>query len=363
MPVKAVRCCQAYSGDPEHHDKPSHPSARHDCLDGDAVRDLRVACADRAARRSASQGRNPSGRAEGRAKGRSAGCRAKSARAGRSTTTTSGCGASAPRSAAAAPTGCSSATASDTAPAASGRRTPASDAAPTPGGRSKGAGTSATAPSAGRRTEGTGSTPATPCGGTFASDTAAAPSAGRGASGAEATGHTDDSTTTAAFIPEGDAITRAAAATGRREAVAGTRHHANSDSTTNGRPATRRKYDGAVAAYRPTSDTAECGRAHSGTAPASRTSRLAAACRAQRWHPRRSGRNTAGRRTYGADRGAGRAECRAAGRPGAKCSADCCASLPPGTSNHRTAAGGSATGSRRDQSYCPRYTSRRTAAP
>ena len=364
MPVKAVRCCQAYSGDPEHHDKPSHPAARHDRLDGDAARDFRIACADRAARRGASQGRNPSGSPEGRAKGRSARCRAEGARTGR-TASTSGCGASAPSSAAAAPAGCSSATASDTTPAASGGRTPAPDASSaTPGGRSKGTGTAAAAPSAGRRAEGTGSTPATPCGGTFASDTAAAPSTGSGASGAEATGHTDDSSTTAAaFIPEGDAITRAAAATGRRQAVAGTRHHAGSDSTTNGRPATRRKYDGAFAAYRPTNDTAECGRAHSGTGSASRTSRLAAACRAKRWRPRRSGRNTAGRCTYGTDRGAGRTECCAAARPGPECPADGCSSLPPGTSNHRTAAGGPATGSRRDQSHCPRHASRRTAAP
>ena len=57
------------------------------------------------------------------------------------------------------------------------------------------------------------SAPAAPGGCTFAPDAAAASSTGSRACGAEATGRTDDTTpTAAAFISEGDAITRAAAA-------------------------------------------------------------------------------------------------------------------------------------------------------
>ena len=228
---RPFRCCQAYPGDQGHHDKPSHPAARHDCLDGDATRDLRIACADRTARRGASQGRRRPGRQEGSAAEgcAAAGCRTEgtgsSATPRRCTSTSS--------SPSAATACCGSATASSATPAASGGcASSASDA-----------------------------TSAAPGGCTFASDAAAASSTGSRACGAEATGRTDDATPAAAFISEGDAITRAAAPAGWRQAAAGTCHHASSDSTADRRPSTWRKHDdGATATARRTDDASECGR-------------------------------------------------------------------------------------------------------
>ena len=201
------------------------------------------------------------------------------------------------------------------------------------------------------------SAPAAPGGCTFASDAAAASSAGSRACGAEAAGRTDDTTAAAAaFISEGDAITRAAAApAGWRQAAAGTCHHAGSDSAADRRPSTWRKHDGATAASRRTDDASECGRPDNRTDHAAGATRRAAACRAKRWRrPRRSGRNAAGgrshgswrRRPHGADRRAGRAECRATSRPGTERAADRRAGLPPGASGHRTAASGPAAGRR-----------------
>ncbi len=106
----------------------------------------------------------------------------------------------------------------------------------------------------------------------------AASSAGSRACGAEATGRTD-AATAAAFIPEGDAIPRAAAPppAGAR-AAACTCHHADSNSAADGRPSTRWKHDGATAACRRTDDASECGR--SDDHDAAGTTRRAAACRA-----------------------------------------------------------------------------------
>src|SRR3954462_1699812 len=117
---RPFRCCQAYPGDQGHHDKPSHPAARHDCLDGDATRDLRIACADRSTCRRASQGRGSPGRQEGSPEGRSAGCRTE----GAGTSASPGCGTSASGTAAR----CGSAT-TPNAPPASGGCPPAPDAA------------------------------------------------------------------------------------------------------------------------------------------------------------------------------------------------------------------------------------------
>ena len=160
----------------------------------------------------------------------------------------------------------------------------------------------ATSAAPGCRAEGANSAPAAPGGCTFASDAAAASSTGSRACGAEATGRTDDATPAAAFISEGDAITRAAAASAGwwRQAAAGTCHHAGSNSAADRRPATWRKHDGATAASRRTGDASECGRPDNHANHAAGATRRAAACRAKRWRrPHRSGRNAAGRRSHG----------------------------------------------------------------
>ena len=355
---RPFRCCQAYPGDQGHHDKPSHPAARHDCLDGDATRDLRIACADRTARRGASQGRR---RAPGRQEGSAAeGCAAAGCRTeGTGSSATPGRCTSTSSSPSAATACCGSATASNATPAASGGcASSASDA---------------TSAAPGCRAEGADSAPATPGGCTFAPDAAAASSTGSRPCGAEATGRTDDATPTAAFISEGDAITRAAAATAGwwRQAAAGTCHHAGSNSAADRRPATWRKHDGAAASRR-TGDASECGRPDNHTNHAAGATRRAAACRAKRWRrPHRSGRNAAGRRAHGswrrgphgADRRAGRAEFSATSRPGAKRPADCHAGLPSGPASHRTVASGPAAGRRRHQSHSRGCATSRTAAP
>jgi trimeric autotransporter adhesin len=375
---RPFRCCQAYSGDQGHHDKPSHPAARYDCLDGDAARDLlRIACADRTACRGASQGRGwPPGRQEGGAEGcPAAGCRAEGAGCSTSSTT-SGRGTSASSGTSAAAACCGSAAASSAAPATSGGST---TAAP-----------DTAAASTGCCTEGAAS--AAPGGCTFAPDAATTSSAGSRACGAEATGRTDYSASAAAFISEGDAITCAAAASpGWRQAAAGACHHASSTSTADGRPAAWRKHDdGATAASRRTDAASECGcsddRADNRTTGTTRRAASGYAgrscgtgsdpCaddepRAECWHPRRSGRNTASGRSHGSgrhracstDRRAGRAERHATGRPGTERPTDRRAGLPPGASGHRAAASRPATESRRAQSHCPGCATVRTATP
>ena len=352
---RPFRCCQAYSGNQGHHDKPSHPAARHDCLDGDATRDLRIACADRTARRGASQGRRTPGRQEG---GAAEGCAAAGCRTeGTGSSAAPGRGTSTSGSPSAATACCGSAAASSATPAASGGcASSASDA---------------TSAAPGCRAEGADSASATPGGCTFASDAAAASSTGSRACGAEATGRTDDATpAAAAFISEGDAITRAAAPAGWRQAAAGTCHHASSDSTADRRPSTWRKHDdGATATARRTDDASECGRPDN---RADGTTRRAAfgyagrSCCADNKPRTKRGRRSdrsGSRGTRRTDRRAGRAQRHAAGRPGAKRTADCRAGFPAGASGHRTAASGSAAGRRRAQSYCPGCATVRTATP
>jgi hypothetical protein len=381
---RPFRCCQAYSGDQGHHDKPSHPAARHDCLDGDAARDLRIPCADRAARRRASQGRRPPGGQEGRAAEGcpAAGCRT-FASGGPSATTPGSCAATASGSAAATAC-CGSAAAPDAASAPSGGcASSASDAtSATPGCRAKGADSDSAAPG----------------GSTFAPDTATSPSAGSSACGAEAACRTD-AATAAAFISEGDAITITCtpAAAGWRQAAAGACHYTRSDSAADGRPSTGRKHDGATAASRRTSDASECWRpdylpnnrasecrrSDCRANHAAGTTRCAAdgyagrGCCAdrdpcadnepraeRRRRPHGSRRRDASCRhgAYGTNRRAGRAKRHATGRPGTERPADRRAGFPPGASGHRAAAGGSATGSRA-QSHCPRCATDRTATP
>jgi len=346
---RPFRCCQAYPGDQGHHDKPSHPAARHDCLDGDTTRDLRIACADRSTCRRASQGRGPPGRQEGSTEGRSAGCRTE----GAGTSATAGCGTSASGTAAATPACCGSATTSSATPAASGGCTSSPDAAsPAPsGGCASAADTTSASP--GCRAEGSDSASATPGGCTFAPDTAAASSAGSRARRAEATGRT---------------YSASAATTVWHQAAAGACHHAGSECAADRRSSAWRKHDGATAASRRTGNASECGRPDNHTAG---TTRRAAACRAERWHSRRSGRNAAGgcthgswrRSAYGTNRRAGCAERHATSRPGAKRPADCGTGLPSGAASDRTAASGPAAGRRRNQSHSRGCATIRTAAP
>ena len=391
MPVKAVRCCQAYSGDPEHHDKSSHPAARHDRLDGDAARDLRIACADRSARRGASPGRGwSSGRQEGGAEGCPTSGRCTCPSDSPPAATPGSCAATASGSAAAT-TCCGSAAASDTTPAAScGGASSTSDAA-SRGRASASDTTSASSAASGCRAEGPGNTPAAACGCAFASD---ASSAGSRACGAQATGRTDDAAT---FIPEGDAISGAAAPAGWRQAAACTCHHADSNSAADGRPSTGRKHDGATAASRRTNDASECWRpdylpnnrasecrrSDCRANHAAGTTRCAAdgyagrGCCAdrdpcadnepraeRRRRPHGSRRRDASCRhgAYGTNRRAGRAKRHATGRPGTERPADRRAGFPPGASGHRAAAGGSATGSRA-QSHSSGCATDRTATP
>jgi len=361
MPVRAIRCCQAYSGDQGHHDKASHPAARHDRFDGDAARDLCIACADRAARRGASQGRGWSSR---RQEGGTEGCPASGCCANPSgspsAATPGSCAATASGSAAATAC-CGSASASHATPAASG------------GGASSASDATSAAP--GCRAEAADSAAASPGGCTFASDAAAASSTGSRACGAEATGRTDYATSSpaAAFNSEVDAITRAATAAGRRQTAAGACHHAGSDSTADSCPSAWRKHDdGATAASRRAGNASECGRPDNCTDHAARTTRRAASCRAKRWRsPGRSGRDATGRRSHrswrrsphGTDRRTGRAEFSATSRPGAKRPADGRAGLPSGPASHRTVASGPAAGRRRHQSHSRGCATSRTATP
>ena len=393
MQVKAVRCCQAYSGDPEHHDKASHPAARHDCLDGDAARDLRIACADRAARRRASQGRRPSGRQEGRATEGcpAAGCRT-SASGGPSATTPGSCATTTSGSAAAASGSCSATASGSAAATACCSSAAAPDAASAPAGGCASPASDATSAAPGCRAKGANSASAAPGGCPFAPDTAASAAAGSSACRAEAACRTD-ATAAAAFISEGDAITvtcTSAAATGRRQAAARSCHHAGSNSSADCRPSTGRKHDGATAASRRTNDASECWRpdylpnpaserrrSDCRPNPASGTTRCTAYGYAGRSgcadsNPCADNQPGAGRRrrsdgsgslgSHRTNRRAGRAKRHATGRPGTERPADRRAGFPPGASGHRAAAGGSATGSRA-QSHCPRCATDRTATP
>ena len=344
---RPFRCCQAYPGDQGHHDKPSHPAARHDCLDGDTTRDLRIACADRSTCRRASQGRGPPGRQEGSTEGRSAGCRTE----GAGTSATAGCGTSASGTAAATAARCGSATTSSAAAATAGcRASSASDAASAAsrGCASAADTTRASTAATGCCAEGPGTTSAASGGCTFAPHT-----------------HRRLLRRQPHLWHRSSRPHRHPAATSSgpprrpprwREAAAGTCHHAGPDSAA-GRCAasTRRKHDGATAASRRTGNASECGRPDNCTDHAARATRRAAACRAERWRrPRRSRRNaTGGARSHGTDRRAGRAELRATARPGAKRPADGRTGFPACTASHRTAASGTAAGRRRDQSRLP----------
>ena len=367
---RPFRCCQAYSGDQGHHDKPSHPAARHDCLDGDAARDLRIPCADRACCHGASQGRGccPSRRQEGGAEGCPAAGR-RTEGAGSAAAPTPGRSTSAPSRAAAASARCGSAAASNTPAAASGGCT---TSAPD--------GTSA-AP--GCRTESADSASAAPGGCTFAPDATTTPSADSSTHSTEAACRTD-SATAAGFISEGDAITCAAApaaAVWRHQAAAGSCHYAGSDSAADGRPSAGRKHDDSttVASRR----APECGRSDCHANHTARTTRCAAVghagrsccadrdpCAGNEPRAERRRRSHDSRRrdaswrhgACGTNRRAGRAKRHATGRPGTERPADRRAGFPPGASGHRSAASGSAAGSR-DQSHCPRCATDRTATP
>ena len=253
---------------------------------------------------------------------------------------------------------CGSATASSATPAASGGcASSASDA---------------TSAAPGCRAEGADSAPAAPGGCTFAPDAAAAASTGSRACGAEATGRTDDAT------PHRRLHLRRRrhhpcrpAAPPWRQAAAGTCHHAGSNSAADGRPATWRKHDGATAASRRTDDASECGRPGNCTDHTAGATRRAAACRpsaggvpaAPGATPPAAPTTPGGAAPTAPTAVPGVAECRATSRPGPKRPADRCAGFPPGASSHRTAASGSAAGSRRDQSHCPGYAAVRTATP
>src|ERR1019366_3403629 len=63
-------CCQEFSGDPDHHDKPSSRAARHDRSYGDAFRSLLITRANRAAGCGAGSHRcRPRRQAQGAAEG------------------------------------------------------------------------------------------------------------------------------------------------------------------------------------------------------------------------------------------------------------------------------------------------------
>ena len=216
---------------------------------------------------------------------------------------------------------------------------------------------------------------------------------------AEAACRTDATTTTAAaFISEGDAITvtcTSAAPAVWRQAAAGACHHADPDSAADGRPSTWRKHDDRAAASRRTSDASECWRPDSLPNPtserrrsdcrpdsASGTTRCTAyyagrnccadsnpcadnqpgAERRRRSHGSRRRDASWRRGAHGTNRRAGHAERRAATRPGTERPADRRAGLPPGTSGHRTAAAASSTSGGVEGSG-PGYAACRPATP
>src|ERR1019366_2637028 len=92
-------CCQEFSGDPDHHDKPSSRAARHDRSYGDAFRSLLITRANRAAGCGADSHRcRPRRQAQGAAEGSAReadaayGCPPGEARAASATTAAEACG-------------------------------------------------------------------------------------------------------------------------------------------------------------------------------------------------------------------------------------------------------------------------------
>src|ERR1019366_4001701 len=92
-------CCQEFSGDPDHHDKPSSRAARHDRSYGDAFRSLLITRANRAAGCGADSHRcRPRRQAQGAAEGSAReadaadGCPPGEARAASAATTAAACG-------------------------------------------------------------------------------------------------------------------------------------------------------------------------------------------------------------------------------------------------------------------------------
>lgn len=350
------RCRQPSSEDYRHHDKSPHRAACHNCLDGGATRDLRIAGADRATGRGSGQGRGR--QSQGAAEGRSAPrCRAQGAgrsAARRSATTTArptaGRGTSAPRAAAA---GCCSATARPAAATASpGRASGSATSAPCRG--------SAAAPDA-SASGGHSAAPA-PAAASHGS-TARTHAASAGGDSAKATCCTDPAAST--FDSEGGAISRSdtASAIGL-EAIAGADHDARPAPGAAGRqyddtPA-RRNHNGAGAAGRRAGDASRRWHnddsANRAAGPSRRPSwRAATGCVGRdtsgadaecRRSCHRSGDNPARNRSSGANRRARHARRGAAARSRPKRTADHRTGVPPGTSGHGTAAAGSSISGR-----------------
>ena len=294
-------------GTKDHHDKPSYRAACHDRSDGDAVRDLRIACANRSARRGAGQRRNRPGRkTQGAAEGRATACGSTQATG----SPAGGCAAAA-NTATPAASGRSPAATSGTATAA-----PCCGPAATPG-------PAASTACCGSAAASDTAAPATCCGSAAAADTAVATScccatatsrAGT-ACGCSATCAADRNTARTHAITDtsgGDDRARCAGVANRADASSGRapkRHPAGR----RGAPARLTRGD-----TRSNSGSRAHGRAASRRGNASDASRN----RRARAYRAAFGRSSSGRSPGGARSRAGRAERCAASRPDTKCAAD-----------------------------------------